>query len=305
MRERIVVCFRVELPQARGDATGVYLERAQRIREHAEALGGSLCAWSGLGFAFELLPESLEKALVLVGQACDEVASGMPAWSFGISQGEMSGVAEAGPLSTLGWGAPLVVATALAGMAQPGEVLLDPALPALEGDELPLRGHREGTSGGRYLRGLILDPLYVPSVATGPTTLAPEARPKSLLPSRTTLPPSQSSGPERRIGMEALSKGDTKEALVALSKGVAKTKSAPPVERARALLAHGIALAATGREREALLEVLEALARAREAEDARGEEACARFLAKLAEAAGQPEAALTWKQVAQTAQAAG
>jgi hypothetical protein len=54
-------------------------------------------------------------------------------------------------------------------------------------------------------------------------------------------------------------------------------------ERSRATLAHAIALAAAGRTSEALLEALDGLARAREAQDALGERACARFLARLSD----------------------
>lgn len=297
MRERIVVCFRTELASTRDDELAAYLERARRIREHATALGGSLCAWNVGSFAIELLPESLEEAIVLVGQASDEVADspGATAFGVGISQGMLVSLGEAGSLANLGWGAPLVMATALAHLARPSEVLLDPAMPAVEHGEIPTCGMNAGAFGELRVRGLLLDPLYVPALSV---PVVEPAAPTEPPPSRISVAPNQSSGPERRHGMEALSKGDVNEALTALRKGVEKTRTAPSVERARALLAHGIALAATGREQEALLEVLEALARAREAEDARGEEACARFLAKLSQGVGQPEAAVRWKQVA-------
>lgn len=297
MRERIVVCFRTELASTRDDELASYLERARRIREHATALGGSLCAWSVGAFAIELLPDSLEEAIVLVGQATDEVTSapGAQPFGIGISQGVLFSLGEANSFANLGWGAPLVAATALAAIARPGEVLLDEAMPAVEHGEIPTCGMNAGVYGELRVRGLLLDPLYVPSLSS--PSLEATAAPTEAPPSRISLAPSQSSGPERRYAIEALSKGDLNEALTALRKGVEKTRTAPPVERARALLAHGIALAANGRDHEALFEVLEALARAREAGDARGEEACARFLAKLAEGAGQSEVALRWKQV--------
>lgn len=295
MRERIVVSFHAKLVSMRDDELSSWLDLSRRIREHAKALGATLCAFTGNSFSFELLPNSLEEALVLVAQACDEVAKGPggPAIGIGISQGVIFPVDENEPLGWLAAGAPLVMSSALASIARPSEVLVDEALPAAEHREIPTCGMSAGADGELRVRGLVLDPLYVPTLVS-PTLEAPPpsaARPSVL--------PSQSSGPERRQGMEALSNGDVAEALTALQKGVEKTKSAPPEERARALLAHGIALAATGREGEALLEVLEALGQAREAEDARGEEACARFLAKLTEAAGHPEVALTWKQVAE------
>lgn len=297
-----MVCFCTDLASTRDDEVMAYLERARRVRDHAAALGASLCAWGAGSFAFELLPEALEEALVLVGQANDDAAkeASTPAFGIGISQGVMHAASELGSLASLGFGAPLARAWALAKVARPGEVLVDPEMPAAEHGEIPTCGMNAGRDGALRVRGLILDPLYVPSVSmpsveAGVPTLSPNASHAS----RTSIAPSQSSGPERRHGIEALSKGDVAEALTALRKGVEKTRSAPPEERARALLAHGIALAATGREKEALLEALDALARAREADDARGEEACARFLAKLSEGVGQPEAALAWKRVAE------
>jgi hypothetical protein len=50
--------------------------------------------------------------------------------------------------------------------------------------------------------------------------------------------------------------------------------------------------------RAALLEALDGLARAREAQDALGERACARFLARLYELAGYQAAADTWSALA-------
>jgi hypothetical protein len=51
--------------------------------------------------------------------------------------------------------------------------------------------------------------------------------------------------------------------------------------RSQAALALGVALAAAGRPEEALLEGLDALARAREKKDEKGSSACLAFLAKL------------------------
>ena len=67
----------------------------------------------------------------------------------------------------------------------------------------------------------------------------------------------------------------------------------------RALLAYGVALAASGRTDAALLAALGALARAREVADRQGEHVCARFLARLSAAAGYERAARTWATVAE------
>jgi thioredoxin-like negative regulator of GroEL len=66
----------------------------------------------------------------------------------------------------------------------------------------------------------------------------------------------------------------------------------------RAALALGVALAAANRLEEALLEALDALARAREYEDARGEQACLRFLSQLAATVGHHDVAEAWATVA-------
>lgn len=101
---------------------------------------------------------------------------------------------------------------------------------------------------------------------------------------------------ERMSGFVALGRGAKAEALRKLR--AAADIEQPPAQRARALLAYGVALAATGEPEAALLEALDALARAREVGDRHGEEACARFLARLSSAAGHPTAAEAWADVA-------
>lgn len=291
MRERIVVYFRWDLASVGSEELSAHFERARRIREHATALGGSICAWSSEGFGIELLAECVEEALVLVAQATDESTQTPELGSFGIgiSQGTMFPLADVSPFGALAFGTPLVIASGLARIARPGEVLLDPEMPAVAQGEVPTYGVSAGAVGKLRLRGLVLDPLHLPTLSPPPPPVGEKPRP--------SIAPGQSSGPERRHGMEALSKGDLAEALSALRKGVEKTKSAPPMERARAKLAHAVGLFASGREHEALLDGLDALARAREAEDARGEEACVRFLAKLCESVGKPELALKWREL--------
>jgi hypothetical protein len=107
---------------------------------------------------------------------------------------------------------------------------------------------------------------------------------------------------ERMSGLVALGRGATTEALRKLQ--AATEADQPPAQRARALLAYGVALAATGDTEAALLEALDALSRAREAGDPHGEEACARFLARLSSAAGYSSAAVTWANVVKRVTAA-
>ncbi len=103
---------------------------------------------------------------------------------------------------------------------------------------------------------------------------------------------------DRLEGMAALTRGQVSDALRLLRRAKDGAKDLAPQDRSRAALALGVALAAAGRGTEALLEGLEALARAREAEDHRGELACAKFLARLSTAAGSLDAAARWEDVA-------
>ena len=83
---------------------------------------------------------------------------------------------------------------------------------------------------------------------------------------------------ERMEGMAHLSRGQIGDALRVLKKA---REAADEGTRAQASLALGVALAAAGRPEEALLEGLDALARAREKLDDKGAGACLAFLAKL------------------------
>jgi len=99
---------------------------------------------------------------------------------------------------------------------------------------------------------------------------------------------------DRLEAMAGLARGETGTPLGLLKNAKERAKDAGSAERCRAALALGIALAAAGRETDALLEALDALARAREAADARGERACSRFLAQLSRGAGDEAAAGLW-----------
>lgn len=101
---------------------------------------------------------------------------------------------------------------------------------------------------------------------------------------------------ERMGAFQALSKGNHAEAFRKLH---AAEEAGGRDTRQR--LSYGIALASIGSVDGALLETLEALAQARQDRDYRGEQACARFLAYLSAAMGQPREASVWARVAQDA----
>src|SRR5262249_18068106 len=136
-----------------------YLERALAMTKRAEALGATLCAWSASTFSFDLSPDELEEAVSLGVLAAEE--DGIPAeerFCVGISQGMMNGVGEGGSLAVLSWGRPLVVAVSLSRIARPGEVLIDPDLPAVtRGDLLFTQTRIAMDWGGKRARGHVLD----------------------------------------------------------------------------------------------------------------------------------------------------
>ena len=95
-----------------------------------------------------------------------------------------------------------------------------------------------------------------------------------------------------------LAKGEIGAALAALRDGIAQAEADSPAAKSRAALAYGIGLAVAGKPSEALFVALEALARARESGEPRGERACARFLTRLTTGAGHPAAAGDWQRIA-------
>ena len=103
---------------------------------------------------------------------------------------------------------------------------------------------------------------------------------------------------DRLDALAAVARGAHGEALRLLWQSKERSRELSPVERCRASLALGLGLAAAGRSSDALLEALDGLARAREAEDERGERACARLVAQLTSAAGRPDLAAAWESLA-------
>ncbi|MFO0585894.1 MAG: hypothetical protein U0441_00070 [Polyangiaceae bacterium] len=101
---------------------------------------------------------------------------------------------------------------------------------------------------------------------------------------------------DRMAGFVAWNRGAKAEGLRKLR--AAADAETRPAHRVRALLAYGVALAASGRTDAALLAALGAIARAREVSDRQGEHVCARFLARLSAAAGYERAARTWAEIA-------
>src|SRR5262245_51386216 len=152
MPERIVVSFRGNTDREE------YLDRALSLKQRAEALGATLCAWSARIFSFELATDELEEAVALATVAAeDQDVAPEERFAMGIAQGEVNAVGELGRVASLSWGKPHLAAEALARMAAAGEVLLDPDLPGARSGELLITGAVREVRGAKRLRGLRLD----------------------------------------------------------------------------------------------------------------------------------------------------
>jgi hypothetical protein len=94
---------------------------------------------------------------------------------------------------------------------------------------------------------------------------------------------------ERMRAMARIVRGDIGDALRVLRRTRAQLDPKDHALRCQTSLALGIALSVAGRPQEALLEGMDALARARQTSDERAASACLAFLAKLFTSVGRPE----------------
>ncbi len=94
---------------------------------------------------------------------------------------------------------------------------------------------------------------------------------------------------ERLRALSRLGRGDIGDALRVLRRTRSSLDPKDHKLRCQTSLALGVALSVAGRPQEALLEGMDALARARFADDERGAHACLAFLAKLFTSVGRPE----------------
>jgi hypothetical protein len=86
---------------------------------------------------------------------------------------------------------------------------------------------------------------------------------------------------DRMGAMARLARGDIGDALRVLRRTRSQLDAEDHRRRCQTSLALGVALSAAGRPQDALLEALDALARARQSDDVQGATACLAFLAKL------------------------
>lgn len=102
---------------------------------------------------------------------------------------------------------------------------------------------------------------------------------------------------ERMRAMARLGRGDIGDALRVLRRTRAQLDAKDHRRRCQTSLALGVALSVAGRPQEALLEGMDALARARQINDDRGAKACLAFLAKLYSSVDREEEAAKIRSV--------
>jgi hypothetical protein len=330
MSTHIVVCFRwssLELSSAE------QVVEARALTQQAAALGGSLLGVGSLEILFGFQESDLDEAVELVARGVlDAAQEGLS--RAGVSRGETHALDPGGEdaFVRLSWGEPILAAAALARTADPRQVLVDERL-AMESARVGVMDvpAREVRLGGTIVRGRVLS-LQNPLVEAGPSE--PDRGPPQLA---ETDEYTRARGWEAvELAREALQRGDEQSlslaiqaleakgghvdlvqrlvGVLALSRGAredglrilrrAAEAEQHPGARARAILAYAVAVAAAGRQEDALLEGLSALAATRALGDLRGELACARFLSRLAQGASQPEAASAWEHVARRCEAA-
>jgi hypothetical protein len=324
LSEALVVSFRWSALQEPSKAIEHALEAVREARE----VGAKLAAFSGFEVAFRFEPGEVEAAAFFARTIVQQI----PALGrAGIARGGLATFTPADGVE-LAWGEPVVVAAALARLAELGTVLISAELGSMHEDILSFSGAgRELAFGGKSRPTLRLMPLSFAEEAELPDNLtettqvaaASSFRPpprrqqtgsydllelartallrSDLVPldtavSELNISTQDKEVVERLAGVLATTRGANEEGLRVLRRAADLEQSDD--RRARALLAYAIGVAAAGRHEESLLEALLALALTRRIGDASGERACARFLAQLSFTNGHQDAASAWEHVA-------
>lgn len=140
---------------------------AARVRgaiERASVSGGLLAGVAADGASFAYEPGEVEAAIdlalsfALEGQSEDGApASAGVLWRVGVGFGDLVVVRDLGDFEKLAVGSAASRASALARVAQPGEILVDLDLDPARAGALLATGRRVATDRGKRLRGLMLD----------------------------------------------------------------------------------------------------------------------------------------------------
>jgi hypothetical protein len=309
----IVVAFRMPPGGLRTGPESHYLERARAICTRAEALGARLIAWSAATFAVAWDPDSIEEAIVLALGVHDGAAPPALAWACGVAEGEIEPFDAGGGRVALSWGDALVAAVALARAAHSGEVLVDGDVRAIRAAQLGVDGIRSATDSGQRIRGWRLN-LEAPwprsrdgeasraasafddDVSTADVLRivddASDEPTEDIEASTVTLPSPPLETPVFGRRVRDAAESGAVAAAVELLPDLRRAASSPSGRSAgRARLELAVALSLAGRRDDALLEALDALARARETADSALGPACLALVAKLYAQAGWPDAA--------------
>ena len=155
----VVVACRLRDALRLGDRPQVVLGWIDELAERAFSLGGTLVASSfdTLVFTWDdaAIQEAVSLALSAVERLREDGREDVSPWTCGIAAGEIhNGKMESPPVL---WGKPMAVASALAQVAKPGEVLVDGRVPAVATHELLTNRARVGRVAGKRLRGYRVD----------------------------------------------------------------------------------------------------------------------------------------------------
>jgi hypothetical protein len=295
----IVVASRMSPAGMTPGPDGGYLDRARSLCVRGEELGGCLVAWSAASVALGWHTDSIEEAVSFAATVGEDALSPERAWACALAEGELESLSPDGQ-GILAWGPALIVATSLAEVALAGEVLVDGDVRVLRAGQLSLRGVRASADVAQSVRGWRLDleqPWRRPHSEQGnsPDELQPTdavAQPEeSEEVDPSSDPPDETLATQIRKLAWGTESAPALDALAGLRRARARAEGGSPSVRCRASLALAMTLSIAGRAEEALFEALDALARAREAHDAKAIAACVALLAKLYAGAGHWDAA--------------
>lgn len=290
-------------------------ERVRELEKAAVERAGVLVAsgWNFVAFAFGT--EDVRRIVAFVEGARRAAAPSELRWAIGIGMGALELLADDGAHGELAWGRALVVAGLLSEAAEPGEVLCTESVAMLVPPPHVVAEGRVARSSGESVTGMRIEPS---DVVDAPVARDTSERPSASRLSERRMPSSphatlEQSSPVGRAGeifaslltnpngversaftermrvLSLLGRGDIDDALRVLRRARADLDPKDHAQRCQASLAIGVALSVAGRPQEALLEGMDALARARHAGDDRGANACLAFLAKLFGSVGRTE----------------
>ena len=172
---RIVVCFQSPaMPTSGGvgdpdaappssSSLRTFLDRARALEARARAHGAAVVAFDANRISLSFDGGKLAEAMALASSPGEDTLRGESAWRVGIAQGDLKPLHEdtsRGGGSELAWGPALVAASALAAVAEPGEIVCAETVRALRAGELLTAGSRVGREGTFRVRGMRLDSAH-------------------------------------------------------------------------------------------------------------------------------------------------